>query len=184
MGVTGGFWLIFATSVGVFVLAAKTHGRQIRLERELHGYMDATFGRENPPFVEALWKRDRIRFWVNVARFSPFFVFGFSVWAANGLRLPGTQGAPGLLDLVAVLLVAVVLWTPIVAFLLNAETSYARFMKGLAEPDPDHAPLRRGDAVRRDRPRWLYEAVRGTWAWGLVAAFGVSAIIGMVAGGL
>jgi hypothetical protein len=63
----------------LFLLAAKAHGRQVRLERENAGYHDITFGgsrdrsrgedvpqhvRTNPPFVEALWRRDRTSFWI------------------------------------------------------------------------------------------------------------------------
>jgi hypothetical protein len=55
---------IVIVSFILFVAAAAWHGRQLRLEREQAGYMQVTFGRgDNPPFVEALWRAERIRFW-------------------------------------------------------------------------------------------------------------------------
>lgn len=58
--------LAFALGFGVvaMLVAAKAHGRQVRLEREHAGYHDVAFGGTNPPFVEKLWRRDRVRFWV------------------------------------------------------------------------------------------------------------------------
>jgi hypothetical protein len=49
--------------VVAFLLAAKAHGRQLRLEREKEGILSVTFGGKNPPFVEALWARERWLFW-------------------------------------------------------------------------------------------------------------------------
>lgn len=51
------------TALLLVVAAAKAHGRQVRLERELEGHHEVTFGGDNPPFVTALWRRDRVRFW-------------------------------------------------------------------------------------------------------------------------
>jgi len=51
-------------SVAVFLLAAKAHGRQIRLERELEGYHEVVFDGTNPPFVETLWREDRAVYWM------------------------------------------------------------------------------------------------------------------------
>jgi hypothetical protein len=50
-------------SVTLFLVAAKTHGRQLRLEREKAGYLSVVFGGSNPEFVEALWSAERWRFW-------------------------------------------------------------------------------------------------------------------------
>lgn len=55
------FVLLSLATLGV---AAKTHGRQIRRERERAGYTHVTFGGDNPPFVTALWRRDRRRLWI------------------------------------------------------------------------------------------------------------------------
>jgi hypothetical protein len=59
--------VVLVLSVVTFLVAAKTHGRQVRLERERAGYTQVVFGGSNPEFVEALWKRDRIRFWSTAA---------------------------------------------------------------------------------------------------------------------
>lgn len=59
-------WLALLGAV-TFVVAAKTHGRGIRLERELAGHWSVVFGGSNPPFVEALWARDRWSFWSTLA---------------------------------------------------------------------------------------------------------------------
>ena len=49
--------------IAAIVSAAKTHGRQVRLRREAEGHMEVAFGQDNGPFVNALWRRDRIVFW-------------------------------------------------------------------------------------------------------------------------
>jgi hypothetical protein len=54
---------LIGLSVALFLVAAKTHGRQLRLEREKAGYMSVVFGGKNPEFVEALWRAERWRFW-------------------------------------------------------------------------------------------------------------------------
>lgn len=50
-------------SLAALGAAAKAHGRQIRLERERAGYTRVVFGGDNPAFVVALWRRDRVRLW-------------------------------------------------------------------------------------------------------------------------
>jgi len=45
------FWALLAASFVLFFVAAKFHGRQVRLERELAGHNQVTFGGKNPPFV-------------------------------------------------------------------------------------------------------------------------------------
>lgn len=52
-----------AASAVAFLLAAKAHGRELRLEREAAGVMKVVFGGDNPPLVEALWSAERLRFW-------------------------------------------------------------------------------------------------------------------------
>lgn len=56
-----------AAGLATMILAAKAHGRQVRLEREREGHRTVVFGGDNPPFVEALWRRDRIAVWASVA---------------------------------------------------------------------------------------------------------------------
>jgi hypothetical protein len=53
-----------AASVATFILAAKAHGRELRLEREAAGILRVVFGGDNPPFVDALWAAERLRFWI------------------------------------------------------------------------------------------------------------------------
>jgi hypothetical protein len=48
---------------GAFLAAAKAHGRQLRIERELAGYFQVRFGGQNPEWVEAFWRRERAYFW-------------------------------------------------------------------------------------------------------------------------
>jgi len=54
--------MLIVASFVLFILAAKTHGRELRLEREAAGISHVVFGGQNPPFVEALWKAERVRF--------------------------------------------------------------------------------------------------------------------------
>src|SRR5688500_19580447 len=56
-------WIVLAGSIAAYLLAAKVHGHQLRLERELAGYFEVVFGGSNPPFVEALWSRERVIYW-------------------------------------------------------------------------------------------------------------------------
>jgi hypothetical protein len=53
-----------AASLTTFILAAKAHGRELRLERVAAGIQQVTFGGDNPAFVDALWTAERLRFWV------------------------------------------------------------------------------------------------------------------------
>ena len=55
-------WLGALIGVAALLVAAKAHGRQVRLEREAAGYHEVVFGGTNPPFVDALWRADRFRF--------------------------------------------------------------------------------------------------------------------------
>ena len=60
---------IVVGAAAVFLLAAKLHGRQLRLERERAGYPEASFrrGADNAPFVVALWRRERYIVWGTTA---------------------------------------------------------------------------------------------------------------------
>lgn len=93
-------WLGAILGVPALLLAAKAHGRQVRLEREAAGYHSAVFGGENPAFVEGLWRRDRIRFWSFVPLAA--LALGAAIWFLRP-------------DLVATL-VAALLWAPIAGF--------------------------------------------------------------------
>lgn len=53
-------------AVPLVLLAAKVHGRQLRLEREAQGLGGAVDFADPPPRVALLWRRDRIRFWITL----------------------------------------------------------------------------------------------------------------------
>lgn len=108
------FLLVPAASVALLLVAAKAHGRQVRLERERAGYHEVVFGGENPPFVEALWRRDRVGYWsvVPVAA----VLLGAAAWRAGA--------GPGFL------LTAVLLWAPTVGFVALGLASLGRLLRG------------------------------------------------------
>lgn len=74
--------LTLVLASATMLVAAKAHGRQVRLERELAGHNEVVFGGANAPFVEALWRRDRVRFW-SVAPVAGVAV-GAALWAWRG----------------------------------------------------------------------------------------------------
>jgi hypothetical protein len=57
-----GTWMVSVVSAVLFLVAAKAHGRELRLEREAHGIELASF-RSASPAVQALWSAERARFW-------------------------------------------------------------------------------------------------------------------------
>ena len=147
-------------SVALFLLAAKTHGRQLRIERELEGYMEVDFRKENPPWVEALWRADRIRFW----SLAPLLALVLAGAALVGYR-PSGQGPDWGWALVEGLL-----WAPSLAFLFNGVWSLVRFEAALQKPAGAEP---RRHAVRRERGPWLLRAQLGTlgyWAGTLALA--------------
>jgi hypothetical protein len=88
------FWLVFVASIALLILAAKSHGRQLRLERELEGHTQVSFVAPNHPWVEALWTKDRERF----TRAYPTLILLFAAYAFAAYRmampLPFPGGAP------------------------------------------------------------------------------------------
>lgn len=78
------WWLAAVGTVALVLLAAKAHGRQIRLEREQQGYFRVDFRSQNPAAVEAIWRRDRRVFWPTFAVFAglavAYFLFLLIVW--------------------------------------------------------------------------------------------------------
>src|SRR5688572_10735117 len=64
-------WVLLGIGLVAWILlAAKAHGRQVRLEREAKGVFKVVFGGTNPPEVEAIWRRDRRIFWTTMATLS------------------------------------------------------------------------------------------------------------------
>ena len=146
-------WLVFALGVATFLAAAKTHGRQIRLERELAGYWDVTFGAQNPPFVEALWRRERLLYWTIVVVVA-FGTVGFRLLAprfAWSLR----EGAPSGRSFIGVVFLHVL--APLtVAFIATGLLSLARFAFA----------ARAGLSVTGEHPQnWLLHAAWGSAGW-------------------
>jgi len=79
----------------IFLVAAKLHGRQLRLEREQAGFREVTFGRgsQNPPFVVALWRRERFIFWPIAAVVAVGLrLFGGLAWPLTYVFVPGIVG--------------------------------------------------------------------------------------------
>jgi hypothetical protein len=106
--------LLVALSALMFLAAAKTHGRQLRLERERHGYFQIRFGGVNPPFVEALWRSERIRFGLATAILTLGLLLAlFFSGALHGL---GTVALSGFL------------WAPSLAFLFCSALSAVRLL--------------------------------------------------------
>jgi hypothetical protein len=81
-------WVVFATSLTAFFVAAKSHGRQLRLERELAGFDRVTFGGTNPPYVESLWRNDRVHYWRTFPVLLTFFLAGLIVSRSSSISLP------------------------------------------------------------------------------------------------
>ena len=57
------WWLSVLLLAAWILLAAKAHGRQVRLEREQQGVFHVEFGGRNPEAVERVWATDRRVFW-------------------------------------------------------------------------------------------------------------------------
>src|SRR4051812_1206685 len=92
--------LLWIASVALFLIAAKAHGRELRLEREAAGFFHIVFGGENPSFVDALWRAERIRFWT----LAPLFALA-SALVLRRLGVPWNT-----------VTLAALAWSPVVAF--------------------------------------------------------------------
>lgn len=103
-------FLLILVSVVLFVIAAKAHGRELRLEREANGVTHVVFGGQNPPAVEAIWSAERRRFWV----LAPVLA------GALALVLRRFGGGAGLMALGALA------WAPVIAFIALGLASAAR----------------------------------------------------------
>lgn len=83
--------LATAAALGLVLAAAKAHGRQLRLERTQAGHPEADFRGGNDPWVEALWRGDRIGFWTlfpALAAAALLWTFGAGAAAGTGLLAP------------------------------------------------------------------------------------------------
>jgi len=102
--------IVIALSGVAFVVAATGHGRQLRTEREAHGYlqMDPTSGW--PPSLHEIWQADRVSLGV-----------GSAVAAVAGVGAAVATGAG-----VGVAVLAAALWAPTVGFAVAAAASVLR----------------------------------------------------------
>jgi hypothetical protein len=166
------FWIELGLGVLLLLLTAKAHGRQIRLERELEGYLEVDFRRDNPPWVEALWRKDRRRFWAT-------FTLAIVVLSAVALlTLPPRFGAEPLgSPALGAVVLGGFLWPLIVAFVSNGIQSAVRLRTALNQRTANGS---RRTRVQGERGPWLRGAVRGTIGyWGSVA--GIVAIAVLIA---
>lgn len=104
---------LVVASLALFLVAAKVHGRSLRLEREAMGVTHVTFGGppgSNPPEVEKLWSDDRWRFWPMTGVLAMLFGVGaFALTRSTGVTL-----------------LAVLQWAPTVSFFVCAVLSRVR----------------------------------------------------------
>lgn len=154
---SGARWIVLALGAATFLAAAKAHGRQLRLERELAGYWHVTFGAQNPAFVEALWRRERLLYW-SLAAALAIVTIGFRVLASRvawSLPVDGTQARPSVIGA----LIFHVLVPLIVAFIATGFLSLSRFA----------AAARSDQAASNTRPQdWLSQAAWGSAGWWLL----------------
>lgn len=150
-------WIVLFLSLLLFLAAAKTHGRQIRLERELRGHMDIQFGTgTNPPFVEGLWRRDRIRFWSLFAVLAALFLVLALVPIVPSSALPLHRATEE--RALARSLIGALLWAPTITFLTLAVLSLRRFRHDEKNPTPDEPNV-------HHPPPWRIHARRSTLFW-------------------
>jgi hypothetical protein len=171
-------WFILAATFALILSAAKTHGRQIRLERERAGYLTVVFGGDNPPWVETLWRRDRILFWgAFAAAVSLALAYAFSA-ARFGLPLPipPKGGASGMPPWGSLLLFAGA-WPFAFAFLAAGFASLLRLASALSKTAAASAPA---DIASLPAAVWTRNAWLGSAAWwtltlALAAAISIAA---------
>lgn len=159
--------LIFLVAAALFVAAAKTHGRQVRLERELQGFDHVDFRRDhaNPPWVEDVWRRDRVAYWSVAAGAAFLFSVGALAAASSGWRLPPWAT-----------LVLLPLLAMVAAFLFQALASLSRLQAARLAPPVAGA----GPTARHGDLDWARAAERGTRLLLVIDAALVGALIALV----
>ena len=158
MGEIPGFWTTLGTSILLFFVAAKSHGRQLRLEREVAGYDHVVFGGNNPQFVEDLWRKDRVQYW---RLFAVLMILSIAVTVS----LHSWD-----------FLILSCIWTFAAAFTVVGISSFVRFKKSLKIP---YQPSE-GLTDPRSKPDWEKQAVRGSLGWWF-AVVALSSLIGILA---
>ena len=139
---------LVAGSLLLFLAAAKNHGRGVRLERQLAGYWEVSFGRANPPWVEALWQRDRMVYW-SIAISLAVLGLVYAVLARRWQWPMPPRSAPGWSWWSALLMVVV--WPLVLAFVTAAVASLTRFLTALPAADA--------------RADWIGPALWGSAGW-------------------
>lgn len=159
-------WATILLSILLFLASAKTHGRQMRLEREQRGHDHVTFGAgTNPPWVEGLWRRDRIRFWGLASTLALAALAATTLAQPLGDALPMARSTER--EALAFGLTATLLWAPTLTFLALAGLSLARLRRDSRTPGVPQKP-----------PSWLRHADRGSLLWLTLDA----ALLALVAG--
>jgi hypothetical protein len=144
--------LVWIASVALFVLSAKAHGRELRLERELAGHWSVTFGAPNHPWVEALWRAERLRFWGFTLTLVALLV------AADALRaLPWLREADGARRW-GRLALAALLWAPSISFIVSGVWALGRVLSMARSGAGDAGPAAASAA-------WMAAATWGSFAW-------------------
>jgi hypothetical protein len=157
-------WFILGLAAATFLVAAKTHGRQLRLERELAGYWHVTFGAQNPAWVEALWRRERLLYW-SLATALALLAIAYRALARRFAWPLPVEGPGGERSWIGVGLLHVLV--PLVgAFVITGLLSVVRFVLS----------VRGGVDASSGRPaHWFSTATWGTagW-WALTLALGTA----------
>lgn len=152
-----GIWwniALVGASVLSFLAAAKAHGRQIRLERELAGYWDVSFGQAAAPWVEALWRRERMLLWsIAIAAAALGLMY---VLLARRRRWPVLPRASAPAWSWWGALLVLIVWPAVLAFVACGLASQARFVSAMAGANA------RGD--------WLTPALWGSAGWWALTA--------------
>jgi len=162
---TSSRWIVLGVGALTFLTAAKTHGRQVRLERELAGYWHVTFGERNPEFVEALWRLDRIVVW-SVAAVALLATIAIRAKASElgiRLRLDDAKGAS-----IAGGVVLHLLMPLIAAFEAEGVASAVRLARAVVAGAPP-------DAARP--ATWMSDALWGSAGWWALATATTAALV-------
>jgi hypothetical protein len=140
--VKGSRLLVLGIGIGTFLAAAKAHGRQLRLERELAGYFEVVFSGRNPDFVENLWRRERWAFWSIAATVAAITLTLRVLGPKRGWALPFERAAREASISGILLLHAVV--PMVVAFTATGLSSFVRYL--IANDPPAEAAAVWGSA--------------------------------------
>jgi len=144
-------FLLFGSALLYFFVSAKTHGRQIRLERELVGIDNVDVRRETPnhPWVEELWRKDRVHYWTRAGLVFILLVPLLSYFASQDR-----------FDWWAILPIAILLS---MSLAFTGQAFRSQFRLGIMMRSNVKDSL--GPNPRHDDQPWRRDARRGTWFW-------------------